>query len=75
MRKENLLSRAEMKKVMGGLFPVQLWFDNCILQVFSGNDYEPNDPEYMILYRMCELQAENMCAQEIALGRECWLVT
>ena len=72
MKNENLLTRTEMKIIVGG-FPIQALFDNCISEATAGET--PGTDEYEILYRLCENMAENMCAREIAMGRECWLNT
>lgn len=59
--------------ITGGLFPIQAMFDNCIAEATNG--VTPGTTEYDIIYDICANMAENMCAREVAMGRECWLNT
>lgn len=60
-----------MKNVLGGLFPIQLLFDNCVAEATNG--LSPGSTEYEIMYSICANDAENRCAREIAMGRDCYL--
>ena len=58
MKKVNLLSRAEMKNVMGGIIDGDTLYQTCLTWVGSLGDLDPTSDEYYIIMRMVEGQCE-----------------
>ncbi|TKC13126.1 hypothetical protein FA048_05805 [Pedobacter polaris] len=64
----NLLSKAEMKNVLGGVMSVQYLYNACLVSHGVVNDGTPED---YILWMMCDTQAQNACSFGQASGAIC----
>lgn len=70
MKKLNLLSRAEMKNVMGGyVMSVQMLYETCLSNY--GITSEPTTPEEAIAWGWCDNEAQNACSSGQARGAIC----
>lgn len=56
MKKVNLLSRAEMKKVMGGIIDGDTLYEVCLTWATSLTNLDPTSDEYHIIRNMFEVE-------------------
>ncbi len=69
MEKLNLLSRAEMKNVVGGVISVQTMYEQC-LQGYNVPE-QIITTEELILWGICHNQAQNACSFGESRGAIC----